>query len=220
MHPFLKLFDERIVYLDGAMGTALQAMGLTGGQPPERWNRTYPQRVKSVYACYLRAGADMVTANTFGANPLHYPDEWETLLRLGIRQAKEAVAESGRTAYVALEAGSVGKLLRPLGELDFEDAVRIYRDMALAAIDEGCDVLVAETMTDLGEVKAAVLGYREALLETGADKPVLVSLSYDVKGRLLTGADIEGATACCAPWRAWTRWASTAGASPRRCCPT
>ncbi|MCE5343026.1 MAG: homocysteine S-methyltransferase family protein [Eubacteriales bacterium] len=195
MHPFLKLFENRLVYLDGAMGTALQAMGLTGGEPPEKWNLTHPERVKAVYAGYLRAGVDMVTANTFGANPLHFPTEWETLLRAGIRQAKEAVAEAGRTAYVALDAGSVGKLLKPLGELEFEDAVTIYREMALAAIDEGCDVLVAETMTDLKEVKAAVLGYREALAKSGADLPVLVSLSYDINGRLLTGADIEGATA-------------------------
>ncbi len=195
MHPFLKLFEDRIVYLDGAMGTALQAMGLVGGEPPERWNLTQPEKVKSVYAGYLRAGVDMVTANTFGAHRLHFPNDWEALLRAGIRQAKESVAEARRTAYVALDAGSLGRLLKPLGELEFEDAVSIYREMALAAIDEGCDVLIAETMTDLKEVKAVVLGYREALAIAGAELPVLVSLSYDVGGRLLTGASIEGATA-------------------------
>ncbi|MDD3212466.1 MAG: homocysteine S-methyltransferase family protein [Eubacteriales bacterium] len=195
MHPFLTLLSERITYFDGAMGTRLQAVGLKGGEQPERWNLTHPDDVKAVYASYLRAGADMVTANTFGANPLHFPQEWETVLRAGIRQAREAVAESGRTAFVAMDAGSVGRLIQPLGELAFEDAVVIYREMALAAIDEGCDLLLAETMTDLREVKAAVLGYREAFEQLGVSKPVLVSMSFDVSGRLLTGADIEGAAA-------------------------
>jgi len=177
------------------MGTRLQELGLTGGEPPERWNLTHPEAVKSVYLSYLRAGTDMVTANTFGANPLHFPNDWQTFLRAGVRLAREAVAETGGHAFVALDAGSVGRLIKPLGELEFEDAVTIYRDMALTAIEEGCDLLVAETMTDLLEVKAAVLGYRDALNSTGADLPVLVSLSFDANGRLLTGADIEGAAA-------------------------
>ncbi len=194
MHPFLTLLQQRIVYFDGAMGTRLQARGLTGGEPPENWNLSRPDEVKAVYRSYLDAGADMVTANTFGANPLHF-ENWRPLLREGLRLAREAVAEAGRTAYVALDAGSVGRLLKPLGELEFEDAVTIYRDMALEGIGAGCDLLIAETMTDLREVKAAVLGYREAQRTAGTELPVLVSLSFDVNGRLLTGADIEGTAA-------------------------
>ncbi len=194
MHPFLTLLQQRIVYFDGAMGTRLQARGLTGGEPPENWNLTHPDEVKAVYVSYLKSGTDMVTANTFGANPLHF-DNWKTLLIAGVRLAREAVAESGRAAYVALDAGSVGRLLKPLGELEFEDAVTIYRDMAQTGIEAGCDLLIAETMTDLREVKAAVLGYREAQQAAGTALPVLVSLSFDVNGRLLTGADIEGVAA-------------------------
>jgi len=194
MHPFLTLLQQRIVYFDGAMGTRLQARGLTGGEPPENWNLSRPDEVKAVYRSYLDAGADMITANTFGANPLHF-ENWRPLLRAGLRLAREAVAEAGRTAYVALDAGSVGRLLKPLGELEFEDAVTIYRDMALEGIGAGCDLLIAETMTDLREVKAAVLGYREAQRTAGTELPVLVSLSFDVNGRLLTGADIEGTAA-------------------------
>ena len=194
MHPFLTLLSQRLTYFDGGMGTILQAMGLAPGEQPERWNLTHPQEVQSVYLDYLRAGADLVTANTFGANPLHFPTDWETVLRAGIAQAKQAVATIGH-GFVAMDAGSMGKLLKPLGELEFEVAVTYYRDMALAAIDEGCDVLLAETMTDLREIKAAVLGYREALEQAHADIPVLVSMSFDINGRLLTGADIEGATA-------------------------
>jgi 5-methyltetrahydrofolate--homocysteine methyltransferase len=195
VHPFLELFLQRPVYFDGAMGTRLQALGLKGGEPPESWNLSRPEDVKAVYAGYLRAGADVVTANTFGANPLHFPDAWKPLLAAGIRLAREAVAEAGRTAYVAMDSGSVGRLLKPLGELAFEDAVTLYRDMAAAGVEAGCNLLLAETMTDLCEVKAAVLGFREALAETGAELPVLVSMSFDVNGRLLTGADVEGAAA-------------------------
>ncbi|NLI22124.1 MAG: dihydropteroate synthase [Clostridiales bacterium] len=194
MHPFLQLFRQRLVYFDGGLGTTLQAMGLRGGEQPERWNLTHPTEVKSVYRGYLDAGSDMVAANTFGANPLHFPQDWETVLRAGLMLAREAAAEAGH-GFVALDAGSVGKLLKPLGELGFEEAVTLYRAMALTAIDAGCDLLLAETMTDLREIKAAVLGYREALAATGADLPVLVSMSFDVTGRLLTGSDIEGAAA-------------------------
>ncbi len=194
MHPFLELLRQRITYLDGGMGTTLQALGLRGGEQPEQWNLTHPDAVRGVHQGYLRAGCDVVTANTFGANPLHFPTEWQTVLRAGVQLAREAAAEAGR-GFVALDAGSVGRLLKPLGELELEDAIAIYRDMALAGIDAGCDLLMAETMTDLREIKAAVLGYREALRQTGAALPVLVSMSFDVNGRLLTGADIEGAAA-------------------------
>ena len=194
MHPFLALLSQRLTYFDGGLGTALQAMGLQGGENPGNWNLTHPREVKSVHLGYLNAGSDLVAANTFAANPLHFPDSWETVLREGIRLAKEAVAEAGH-GYVALDAGSVGRLIQPLGDLPFEQAVTLYRDMALVAVDAECDLLMAETMTDLREIKAAVLGYREALAKTGAALPVLVSMSFDVNGRLLTGSDIEGAAA-------------------------
>lgn len=194
MHPFLTLLSQRLTYFDGGFGTTLQAMGLMGGEQPERWNLTHPDRVKAVYAGYLAAGSDMVSANTFGANPLHFETDWESVLRAGVRLAREAVAEAGR-GFVALDAGSLGQLLQPLGELPFEVAVGLYRDMALAAIDAGCDLLLAETMTDLTEIKAAVLGYREAQARANTRLPVLVSMTFDVSGRLLTGADIEGAAA-------------------------
>ncbi len=194
MHPFLTLLQQRLTYFDGGIGTTLQAMGLVGGEQPERWNLIYPERVKAVYAGYLAAGSDIIAANTFGANPLHFEGDWQAVLRAGVQLAKEAVAEAGR-GYVALDAGSLGRLLKPLGELEFEHAVTLYRDMALAAIDAGVDALFAETMTDLREIKAAVLGYGEALAATGAALPVLVSMTFDVNGRLLTGADIEGAAA-------------------------
>lgn len=218
MHPFLQLFSQRIVYFDGGFGTTLQAMGLKGGEQPESWNLTHPEEVKSIYLGYLNAGSDMVAANTFGANPLHFPTEWEAVLRAGVGLARQAVAQAGH-GYVALDAGSVGKLLKPLGELEFEDAVGIYRDMALVAIDAGCDLLLAETMTDLREIKAAVLGYREALAKAGAALPVLVSMSFDVNGRLLTGSDIEGAVALLTSMQGVDALGMNCGREPRALLP-
>ena len=103
MHAFLQTICQRITYFDGGMGTMLQAMGLKGGEQPERWNLTRPEDVKSVYRAYLNAGADVVTANTFGANPLHFPTDWEQVLRAGLKQAREALAETGCDAFVAME---------------------------------------------------------------------------------------------------------------------
>ena len=120
----MKLNAERLTYLDGGMGTTLQALGLRGGEQPEQWNLTHPDAVRGVHQGYLRAGCDVVTANTFGANPLHFPTEWQTVLRAGVRLAREAAAEAGR-GLVALDAGSVGRLLKPLGELELEDAIAI-----------------------------------------------------------------------------------------------
>lgn len=193
MHPFMKLFETRRVILDGSMGATLQGMGLPGGTPPMLWNLERPDTVKAVHRGYLDAGADVVYANTFGFNP----DEihtWETLLRAGVRIAREAVGEAGH-GFAALDLTGLGKLLEPWGERKFEDAVQWYHTVAAAGIDAGCDLIVLETMTCLKEIKAGVLGIRQAIQEKGEEIPLIVSMSPDETGRLLTGADIEGAAA-------------------------
>ena len=195
MHPFIAQLRQRITYFDGGFGTILQAMGLKGGEQPESWNLTHPEAVKRASTWITCARVRIWLPPTpLALTRCIFPIRGKTVLRAGVRLAKEAVAEFGSGA-VALDAGSVGRLLRPLGELAFEDAVGIYRAMALAGIDAGCDLLLAETMTDLREIKAAVLGYGEAMAQTGSTLPVLVSMSFDVNGRLLTGSDIEGAAA-------------------------
>ncbi|MBE0600724.1 MAG: homocysteine S-methyltransferase family protein, partial [Firmicutes bacterium] len=195
MHPFLALFETRRVLLDGSMGATLQGMGLPAGMKPMEWNELRPDIVKAVHRGYLEAGADVVYANTFGFDPEELPN-WEALLTAGVRIAKEAVNEAGH-GYAALDLTSLGKLLQPLGERAFEDAVTWYHTLAAAGIRAGCDWIVLETMTCLKEIKAAVLGIRQAIREHGGDAPVhfIVSLSPDENGRLLTGSDIEGAAA-------------------------
>ncbi len=193
MHPFLALFETRRVILDGSMGATLQGMGLPAGMKPMEWNVLNPDTVKAVHRGYLDAGADVVYANTFGFDPEELSN-WEALLTAGVRIAKEAVKEAGH-GYATLDLTSLGKLLKPFGEREFEDAVQWYHTLAAAGIAAGCDLIVLETMTCLKEIKAAVLGIRQAILEKGDEIPFVVSMSPDENGRLLTGSDIEGAAA-------------------------
>ena len=195
MHPFLSLIQTRRVIFDGSMGATLQGMGLPGGTKPMLWNREHPEVIQAIHRGYLDAGADVVLSNTFGFDPQELPD-WEPLLRAGVRLAREAVAQAGH-GFAALDLTSLGKLLKPWGERAFEDAVRWYEQLAAAGIDAGCDLIVLETMTCLREIKAAVLGINQANRNNGgnAPLPLVVSMSFDETGRLLTGADIEGAAA-------------------------
>ena len=193
MHPFLALFNTRRVILDGSMGATLQGMGLPAGKKPMEWNLERPDIVKAVHRGYLDAGVDVVYANTFGFDPEELKD-WEALLAAGVRIAKEAVKEAGH-GYSALDLTSLGKLLQPYGERDFEDAVTWYHRIAQAGIAADCDLIVLETMTCLKEIKAGVLGIQSAQKEQGTALPVAVSMSPDETGRLLTGSDIEGAAA-------------------------
>lgn len=185
---------KRLLYFDGGMGTLLQAMGLSGGERPETWNLRYPDRILDVHRKYLDAGCDVVTTNTFGATAAHLGEDAPSCMRAGVRIAKKAVSRAGH-GYVAADMGPSGRLLAPYGDLSFEDAVRLFQDAFTAAIDEEPDLLLIETMTDLAEVKACVLGAKQALKAAGVKLPLFVSLTFDERGRLLTGADIPGTVA-------------------------
>ena len=193
MHPFLEMIQARRVFFDGAIGATLQAMGLPAGKQPALWNLEQPAQVKSVHRGYLDAGADVVLSNTFGINPEECP-EWEALIREGMRLVHEAVAEAGH-GFAALDLTGLGRLLKPWGEQEFEIAVDWYHKLATAGIEAGCDLILLETMTCLREVKAAVLGVRQAQETLHTALPFVVSMAFDESGRLLTGADIEGAAA-------------------------
>lgn len=194
MNGICNELGKRLMYFDGGMGTLLQAMGLSGGERPETWNLIYPDRIAQVHRRYLEAGCDIVTTNTFGATSAHLGEAAPSCMRAGVRIAREAVSRVGR-GYVAADMGPSGRLLAPYGDLPFEAAVRLFQDAFAAAIDEGPDLLLIETMTDLAEVKACVLGAKQALRASGAELPLFVSLTFDERGRLLTGADIPGAIA-------------------------
>ena len=168
-----------IRYFDGGMGSMLN---LKAGELPEQLNITEPERVFAVHKAYAEAGADIITANTFGANPLKY-ENCEEVVRAGIALAKK----TGKR--VALDLGPTGKLLKPLGNLSFDDCYSAYAEVVKAGRD-GADLVLIETMGDTYEIKAALLAAKE-----NCDLPVFVSMIFDDKGRLLTGADVKTAVA-------------------------
>lgn len=172
----------KIKFFDGSMGTMLQGMGLAAGELPELLNITDSEKVLSVHRAYAAAGSEYITTNTFGANRLKIENP-EEVIKAGVRLAKS----TGKK--VALDIGPTGKLLKPMGELDFEEAIDIFAEMVNAGKDDS-DVVLIETMSDTYEIKAAVLAAKE-----NCDLPVFVTMIYDEKGRLLTGADVQTAVA-------------------------
>lgn len=190
-----KTFKERLgkerLYWDGGTGSLLQAAGLRGGELPERWNLEHPDVVKGAARAYLEAGADIINTNTFGANRLHYPDpaELKSVIESGVRLAGEARSESGRPdAFIALDIGPTGRLLKPLGDLDFEEAVSIFGEIVKYGAGAGADLVLIETMSDSLEAKAALLAVKE-----NSDLPVCVTMVFDSTGKLLTGGTPESA---------------------------
>ncbi|MBR7100121.1 MAG: homocysteine S-methyltransferase family protein [Clostridia bacterium] len=179
----LEKINSELTYFDGGMGTLLQQAGLSLGELPERWNLTHPEVVKQIHTDYLAAGADIVKTNTFGANALKFSDsELEEIILAGMRLAKEAVEKAGR-GYIALDIGPCGKLLKPYGDLEFEQAVALFaKTVKIGAPHADC--VLIETMNDAYETKAAVLAVKE-----NCNLPVFVTNVYGADGKLMTGAD-------------------------------
>ena len=179
------------LFCDGGSGTFLQARGLTGGEAPERWNLTHPQDVIDLHCAFLTAGSDIFNTNTFGANRLKYPEDLREVVEAAVALAKEARICAGREdACIALDIGPTGKLLQPLGDLPFEEAVDIFGEVVRIGAAAGADLIQIETMNDSYELKAAVLAARE-----NCDLPVFVTTTYDERGKLLTGASVEAVVA-------------------------
>ena len=187
---FREILGKRILFLDGGMGTLLQERGLMPGELPETWNLTKPEAVKEIHKAYLEAGADIILANTFGANGLKFADKVEEIVAAGVQNAKAAVAECGKDALVAVDIGPTGKLLKPMGTLDFEDAVTLYKEVAAAGEKAGADLIVIETMSDTYELKAAVLAAKEA-----TNLPVIATVIFGENEKMLTGATPEAVVA-------------------------
>ena len=179
------------LFCDGGTGSFLQARGLQGGELPELWNITHPEVIRELYESYLKAGCDIFNANTFGANLLKYPENLEEVVEAGVKLACEARDLCGREdAYIAIDIGPTGKLLEPMGDLSFDEAVRIFSATVNAGVKAGCDLVLIETMSDLYEAKAAVLAAKET-----CDLPVIATVTFDEKGRLLTGGNVDSAVA-------------------------
>ena len=208
MRDIREELGKRILLFDGGMGSLLQERGLPAGELPENWNTSQPEAVEQIHREYIEAGADIILANTFGANSLKFGDRLEEIVRSAVRNARNAarqaaedvsfradhcsakVAESGREVYVALDLGPTGKLLKPLGPMDFEEAVEVFGRTVEAGARAGADFILIETMSDIYELKAAVLACKEH-----SSLPVMATVTFDEKEKMLTGASPEAVSA-------------------------
>ena len=178
---FLK--DNRII-LDGGMGTMVESQGFSTREI-ERLSYQNPDLIKGIHKKYLDAGSNLILANTFGANSMRYTkEELEKIIFASVENAKNSIIESKKeNCFVALDIGPLGRLLKPYGDLDFEEAVSIFAESVKLGVKNQVDLVFIETMTDLYETKAALLAVKE-----NSDLPVFVSNAYSENGKLLTGA--------------------------------
>lgn len=168
------------------MGTMLQAAGMPVGIVPETWNITHPENIIAVHRRYLEAGTQVLYTNTFGVNRFKAVRSGYSVAELtaaGVRCAREAAM--GTSARVALDIGPIGQLLEPLGTLRFEEAYDVFREILVAGEEAGADLVIIETMSDLYEVKAAVLAARE-----NTKLPVWVTMTFEASGRTFLGTTV------------------------------
>ena len=191
----LDYLGKEILYFDGAMGTRLQAAGLKPGELPEVWNITRGDVVADIHASYVRAGANILKSNTFGANALKMQGSGysvENVVLAAFENARRAFASvpemPEEKKFAALDLGPTGKLLAPYGDLQFEEAVSLYAEIVRAGVKAGADLVLIETMSDTYEARAAILAAKE-----NSSLPVFVTFTFDKDGKLLNGADVETA---------------------------
>ena len=186
---------KELLYFDGGMGTLLQENGLAPGELPETWNVEHPEVIREIHRRYIEAGSDIILTNTFGANALKFHDEscsLKEIVESAVGHVKAAVREAGagRQIYTALDVGPTGKLLKPMGDLDFETAYEAFREVMVMGEQAGADLIHIETMSDTYELKAAVLAAKE-----NTSLPVFATAIFDERRKLLTGADVPSVAA-------------------------
>jgi 5-methyltetrahydrofolate--homocysteine methyltransferase len=178
-----KALSNSFICFDGAMGTMLQREGLKGGELPETYNITHPEVVVKIHKAYAEAGANIITANTFGANELKLKNTGYSVEEI-ITSAVNLVKTADSRKLAALDIGPTGQLLKPMGTLSFERAYEIFARQVRAGVNAGADLILIETISDLYEAKAAVLAAKE-----NSDLPVFCTVTFQEDGRTLTGAD-------------------------------
>ena len=186
---------NEFIYFDGAMGTMLQEAGISAGECPEAWNVEKADVLVDIHLRYYKAGSNIATANTFGANRIKFEsDEYsiEEVISSAIDNAKKAakLAKGSGKRYVALDVGPTGKLLKPFGSLSFDDAYEAFAEVVKIGASSGADLICIETMSDTYEMKAAVLAAKE-----NCDLPVIATFTFDETAKLLTGADVKASVA-------------------------
>ena len=189
-NKILSLLGKNVLFFDGAMGTQIQKKGLRLGETPETFNIKNPAVIQSIHMDYKAAGANFITTNTFGANRLKLQDTGfsvNEIIPAGVRLAKEA---AGTECFVALDIGPIGELLAPMGTLSFDEAYAIFAEQMTLGEKHGADVILIETMTDLSELRAALLAARE-----NTALPVFCTMSFEENQRTFMGCGIESAAA-------------------------
>lgn len=192
----LDRLGKEILFFDGGMGTLLQAEGLKPGELPETWNIERSAQVTEIHRKYIEAGSDIILTNTFGANALKFHEtdySLKDIVEAAVEHVKAAVrtgTRDGRRIYTALDVGPTGKLLKPVGDLDFEVAYQAFKEVMQYGEAAGVDLIHIETMSDTYEVKAAVLAAKES-----TQLPVFVTMIFDERGKLLTGGDVPSVIA-------------------------
>ncbi|MFP4371294.1 MAG: homocysteine S-methyltransferase family protein [Halanaerobium sp.] len=180
---------KEIIIFDGAMGTVLQQRGLKAGDVPEKLNIEKSREIIDIHKSYLKAGAEILTTNTFGANALKMEEidySVEEVIAAGLENARTAVMESEVEASVALDMGPLGELLEPMGSLSFDEAYNLYQQQVLVGVEYGADLIHIETIADLYEARAAVLAAKE-----NSNLPVFCTLTFEEDGRTFTGCSIR-----------------------------
>ncbi|MBR5296235.1 MAG: homocysteine S-methyltransferase family protein, partial [Clostridia bacterium] len=190
---FNEFLKSNIVILDGGMGTLLQEKGLMPGEHPERWNLTHPETIREIHKAYYDSGSNVISTNTFGANVLNFTEE--ELGNIITSAYENALWAKNHTTnkkekFIALDIGPTGKLLKPLGDLEFEKAVDIFKKTIEIGEKLGVDLIYIETMNDSLETKAAVIAAKET-----TSLPIVVSNAYGEDGKLMTGATPEAMVA-------------------------
>lgn len=182
-----KLIGKELIIFDGAMGTMLQKKGLQLGQCPEIFNVENPEVIKFIHQGYIEAGAKVITTNTFGANEKKLRNtkySVEEIVKAAVKIAKDAIGE--KEAYVALDIGPIGELLEPMGTLSFDEAYEIFKRQVLVGVENGVDLILLETMTDLYELKAAILAVKE-----NCNLPIFATMTFESNNRTFTGCTPE-----------------------------
>lgn len=184
MNSFLYELKKDILVFDGSKGTMMQKMGLSSDECPEIWNLTQPKQIKELYKSYVNAGSDVIQTNTFGANrailqKFNLENKIDDINTISVKLAKEAAENN---AFIAASIGPSGKLLEPSGELTLEDAYNIYKEQVILVTQAGADIINFETISDLAEMRVAILAARE-----NSPLPIIASMTFEPNGYTLMG---------------------------------
>ncbi|MBQ6530428.1 MAG: homocysteine S-methyltransferase family protein [Clostridia bacterium] len=191
MSNIKNLLGKKLLFFDGGMGTMLQKNGMGAGEIPEMLNITNAELIEKIHTEYLEAGADIITTNTFGANPLKFEGDTglDMVIAAAIGNARKAVNKfqsEDKPRFVAFDIGPCGKLLEPLGDLSFDACYDAFASIAKTAEKCGADLVIIETMSDTLEAKAAVLAVKE-----NTSLPIFVTMTFDDSYKTLTGGDVR-----------------------------